>query len=150
MGPMDHHGMAMPVRPWSAAYLLPVFAMWAVMMVAMMLPSAAPMILLHARIDRALERQPLGLVHLLAHRPEDRAEMLERLGRVRGDPVLRDPVLRDPVLRDPVPRDPVRGRRSGVRGAACRDRLRRVRNTDRHGGHLCFGRRVSRDTSTII
>jgi predicted metal-binding membrane protein len=51
--PMDGHGMAaMTVRPWSAAYLLSAFAMWAVMMVAMMLPSAAPMILLHARIDR--------------------------------------------------------------------------------------------------
>jgi predicted metal-binding membrane protein len=51
--PMDGHNMgAMTVRPWSAAYLLSAFAMWAVMMVAMMLPSAAPMILLHARIDR--------------------------------------------------------------------------------------------------
>jgi len=51
--PMDGHGMgAMTVRPWSAAYLLSAFAMWAIMMMAMMLPSAAPMILLHARIDR--------------------------------------------------------------------------------------------------
>ena len=39
--------------PWSAAYLVPTFAMWAIMMVAMMVPSAAPMILLHARIDKA-------------------------------------------------------------------------------------------------
>jgi predicted metal-binding membrane protein len=39
-------------EPWSGAYLLAAFAMWALMMVAMMLPSAAPMILLHARIDR--------------------------------------------------------------------------------------------------
>ena len=46
-------GMAMPVEPWSIAYLLPAFAMWVIMMVAMMTPSAAPMILLHARIDRA-------------------------------------------------------------------------------------------------
>ena len=51
--PMDGHGMgAMAVKPWSATYLLTAFAMWAVMMTAMMLPSAAPMILLHARIDR--------------------------------------------------------------------------------------------------
>lgn len=49
----DMHGMAMPAEPWSLAYLLPAFAMWAIMMVAMMTPSAAPMILLHARIDRA-------------------------------------------------------------------------------------------------
>ena len=51
--PMAGHGMgAMAVRPWSSTYLLTAFAMWAVMMVAMMLPSAEPMILLHARIDR--------------------------------------------------------------------------------------------------
>ena len=49
----DMDAMAMPVAPWSVAYLLPAFAMWAIMMVAMMMPSAAPMILLHARIDRA-------------------------------------------------------------------------------------------------
>lgn len=42
---------AMPVEPWSAGYLLPAFTMWALMMVAMMLPSAAPMILLHARLS---------------------------------------------------------------------------------------------------
>lgn len=42
----------MMAEPWSAAYLLPAFLMWALMMVAMMLPSAAPMILLHARIER--------------------------------------------------------------------------------------------------
>ena len=50
----EMHGMgAMRVEPWSAAYLLAAFVMWSLMMVAMMLPSAAPMILLHARIDRA-------------------------------------------------------------------------------------------------
>ena len=46
-------GMAMTPDPWSAAYLLASFAMWLLMMVAMMLPAAAPMILLHARIDRS-------------------------------------------------------------------------------------------------
>lgn len=49
--PMD--GMAMVADPFSPAYLIAAFAMWLIMMVAMMLPSAAPMILLHARIDRA-------------------------------------------------------------------------------------------------
>ena len=43
---------AMTASPWSAAYLAPAFAMWALMMVAMMLPSALPMILLHARVAR--------------------------------------------------------------------------------------------------
>lgn len=46
-------GMAMPPNPFSPAYLLPTFAMWSIMMVAMMLPSAAPMILLHVRVDRS-------------------------------------------------------------------------------------------------
>ena len=49
-GGMD--AMAEP-GPLSAGYLFPAFAMWAVMMVAMMVPSAAPMFLLHARIDRS-------------------------------------------------------------------------------------------------
>lgn len=54
MLPMDGNGMgAMPIEPWSADYLGSAFLMWAIMMVAMMLPSAAPMILLHARINRA-------------------------------------------------------------------------------------------------
>lgn len=52
-GGSDMAGMAMPVEPLSAAYLLPAFAMWAIMMVAMMIPSATPMILLRARVDRA-------------------------------------------------------------------------------------------------
>lgn len=52
MGRMDMV-MAMPtVRPWSAIDLLLLWIMWAVMMVAMMLPSAAPMILLFTSIQR--------------------------------------------------------------------------------------------------
>ena len=47
--------MAMPmIEPWSAADWLAMFLMWAIMMVAMMLPSAAPLILLY---DRVRERQ---------------------------------------------------------------------------------------------
>lgn len=42
----------MPPDPWSGAYLVTAFLMWAIMMVAMMLPSASPMILLHARFAR--------------------------------------------------------------------------------------------------
>jgi predicted metal-binding membrane protein len=47
-------GMAMggALDVWSVAYLGPAFAMWGLMMVAMMLPSAAPMILLHRRVAR--------------------------------------------------------------------------------------------------
>jgi predicted metal-binding membrane protein len=48
-------GMAMPaLHAWTAGYFVLMFLMWAVMMVGMMLPSAAPMILLY---DRVRERQ---------------------------------------------------------------------------------------------
>ena len=44
---------AMPaLEPWSGADFVLMFVMWAVMMVAMMTPSAAPMILLYAAITR--------------------------------------------------------------------------------------------------
>ncbi|MCO6412806.1 MAG: DUF2182 domain-containing protein [Thiogranum sp.] len=48
MGDMD---MSMPM-PWSAGYATLVFFMWWIMMVAMMLPGAAPMILLFALVNR--------------------------------------------------------------------------------------------------
>src|SRR4051812_7404000 len=41
---------------WSAGALLPLFFMWAGMMVAMMLPSAAPMILTFAAVSRNRRR----------------------------------------------------------------------------------------------
>ncbi|MGH7906826.1 MAG: DUF2182 domain-containing protein [Candidatus Binataceae bacterium] len=47
-------GMTMPMTSsWTAIDAFTAFAMWAVMMVAMMLPSASPMILMYARIARA-------------------------------------------------------------------------------------------------
>jgi len=53
----DMPGMGMPaaVVAWTPAYIGGAFVMWAIMMTAMMLPSAGPMILLHdvlARRDR--------------------------------------------------------------------------------------------------
>ena len=42
---------------WSAATLLPLFLMWAEMMVAMMIPSAAPMILTFATVNRKRREQ---------------------------------------------------------------------------------------------
>ena len=52
-------GMEMPmemamgnVRPWSSVDFSLMFVMWAVMMVAMMVPSAAPMLLLFASVNR--------------------------------------------------------------------------------------------------
>ena len=43
------------IGAWNAAYWLTMLAMWWVMMVAMMVPSAAPMILLYARVARRSE-----------------------------------------------------------------------------------------------
>jgi predicted metal-binding membrane protein len=53
----DHSAMA-PMRPatWDAGYALVMLAMWWIMMVAMMLPSATPMILLFAAIQRREQR----------------------------------------------------------------------------------------------
>lgn len=50
----DMDGMLMPMSsgPWTVSHAMVMLAMWAVMMAAMMLPSAAPMILLHATIAR--------------------------------------------------------------------------------------------------
>jgi predicted metal-binding membrane protein len=42
---------------WTPVYWLIAFFMWAVMMVAMMLPSASPMVLLYARVIRQAESQ---------------------------------------------------------------------------------------------
>jgi predicted metal-binding membrane protein len=45
------------VNPWSTAALLPLFLMWSEMMVAMMIPSAAPMILMFAMVQRKRREQ---------------------------------------------------------------------------------------------
>src|SRR5260370_17690623 len=46
-------GLMMPTTaPWNAMEFAFVFAMWAVMMIGMMTPSAAPMILIYARVGR--------------------------------------------------------------------------------------------------
>ncbi|MER8830070.1 DUF2182 domain-containing protein [Mesorhizobium sp. M0938] len=54
MSGMDMSGMAMATEPrvWGAAIWALMIAMWWVMMVAMMSPSAAPTILLYARVHR--------------------------------------------------------------------------------------------------
>src|SRR5690242_2265006 len=44
--------MAPANAPWKAIEFAFVFAMWAVMMIGMMAPSAAPMILMYARVGR--------------------------------------------------------------------------------------------------
>jgi predicted metal-binding membrane protein len=51
-GMPDITGMIMEPAAWSLTYAGLIFAMWWVMMIAMMLPSATPMLLLFARINR--------------------------------------------------------------------------------------------------
>jgi predicted metal-binding membrane protein len=51
MSGMSMSGMSMRAT-WTASYFAVIAAMWVIMMVAMMLPSAAPMVLLFATIER--------------------------------------------------------------------------------------------------
>ena len=73
MGGMDMRGMRMVStgwrmamatgqQPWTAGEFLLMSAMWAVMMVGMMTPSAAPLVLLYARVGRqaAMDRKPFA------------------------------------------------------------------------------------------
>ena len=61
---MDMAGMTMApeIRPWTVIDFLFGFLMWAVMMGGMMMPSAAPTILLYARVGRqaALQQKPFA------------------------------------------------------------------------------------------
>lgn len=58
-------GMSM-ASPWSPAALWLTFLMWAVMMVAMMLPSAAPMVTIYARVAEGHGSSPRIRVWLFA------------------------------------------------------------------------------------
>lgn len=49
---MDAGAAGMDLRPWTSRHAVMIFLMWAIMMVGMMLPSAAPVMLLHARVCR--------------------------------------------------------------------------------------------------
>jgi predicted metal-binding membrane protein len=61
MPAMDMSGGAMIAPVDSLAYLVSAFVMWLLMMIAMMLPSAAPMILLYARLSRGARMQGAAL-----------------------------------------------------------------------------------------
>jgi predicted metal-binding membrane protein len=66
MAEMEMHaamGMAMPqMQPWSGIELLLLFLMWAVMMVAMMTPSATPMLLMFTAMNRRRAEQEGAVV----------------------------------------------------------------------------------------
>ena len=53
-------------KPWSGLELVPLFLMWVEMMVAMMIPSAAPMIATYARVARGRGPRPGYRVGLFA------------------------------------------------------------------------------------
>jgi predicted metal-binding membrane protein len=55
--PSAHAAMAMVAVPWTASHFLLTLLMWAVMMVAMMLPSATPMVLTYAAVLRRIGPQ---------------------------------------------------------------------------------------------
>lgn len=57
---MDMGVMAPGFTPWTASHALFMFSMWAVMMVGMMTPTAAPMILVYARVARQAEDTPFA------------------------------------------------------------------------------------------
>jgi predicted metal-binding membrane protein len=57
MSGMDMSGMTMAPSPWSLAHFLFILAMWTVMMVGMMTPSASPTILIYARVAGDAARQ---------------------------------------------------------------------------------------------
>src|SRR5271166_1156113 len=57
MAGMPDMDMMMERAVWTPGYAALILAMWWVMMVAMMLPSAAPMLLLFARVNRAQKGQ---------------------------------------------------------------------------------------------
>ena len=57
MKDMEMEGGPMATSSAPAAYLVETFVMWMIMMVAMMLPSAAPMILLYGKLARGARHQ---------------------------------------------------------------------------------------------
>ena len=76
--------MVMPhMQSWGAVELLLLFVMWAVMMVAMMVPSAAPLVLMFARANRQKGgRRVAGVGGNPAPRLPARLERLQRGGDV--------------------------------------------------------------------
>ena len=58
---MAKHSCCLGISVWDAAYFWMMFTMWAIMMVGMMLPSAAPMILIYAAVARKAKKQGMPI-----------------------------------------------------------------------------------------
>lgn len=107
-------GAAAQSWTWTPAYWLIAFFMWAVMMVAMMLPSASPMVLLYGRVVRQSERKGqitnaagsvaafaagyLTLWSLFSVVAVAVQWALERSGAMNGMMALREPVIAGALL----------------------------------------------------
>src|SRR6476660_3363521 len=65
-GAMNGPSAWMMAATWTARYLVLLWAMWAVMMAGMMLPSAAPMFLLYAAAERNGREPDAGRVRVYA------------------------------------------------------------------------------------
>jgi predicted metal-binding membrane protein len=107
-------GAAAQSWTWTPAYWLIAFFMWAVMMVAMMLPSASPMVLLYGRVVRQSERKGqitnaagsvaafaagyLTLWSLFSVVAVAGQWALERSGAMNGMMALREPVIAGALL----------------------------------------------------
>ncbi len=65
-GPMTGPSAWMMRPAWDARYTLLIWLMWAVMMAAMMLPTAAPLVMLYARATSARDGAVLRLAALIA------------------------------------------------------------------------------------
>ena len=61
-GPMTGPSAWMMTTVWDGRYVLALWAMWAVMMAAMMLPSASPMLLMYAKVARARPDRPKAIL----------------------------------------------------------------------------------------
>ena len=59
-------GAMIKLHPWTSVDFVAMFLMWAIMMVGMMLPSAAPMTLLYAGMVRKAERQGTPMAPIAA------------------------------------------------------------------------------------
>jgi predicted metal-binding membrane protein len=107
-------GAAAQSWTWTPAYWLIAFFMWAIMMVAMMLPSASPMVLLYGRVVRQSERKGqitnaagsvaafaagyLTLWSLFSVVAVAVQWALERSGAMNGMMALREPVIAGGLL----------------------------------------------------
>ena len=107
-------GAAAQSWSWTPSYWLIAFFMWAIMMVAMMLPSASPMVLLYGRVVRQAERKGqianaggsvaafaagyLALWSLFSAFAVAVQWALERSGAMNGMMALREPVIAGGLL----------------------------------------------------